>query len=67
LEGVSARIWRWIKDIQATKYEQSYTTENKNLQSELKKSTYQGDGIEDGWITYILQKRKHRDVLKIGL
>ena len=56
MKGVSAGIQTWIKDIQTTKHEHSCVTENKNIQSEFKKSLYQGDGNENGWIAYILKK-----------
>ena len=29
-------MWKWIKDIQATKHEHAFVTGNKNIQSELR-------------------------------
>ena len=31
-----AGMWKWIKDIQATKHEHASVTGNKNIQSELR-------------------------------
>ena len=56
LKGENTRIWKWIKNIQATEHEQSCVTENINIQSEFEKSTYQGNGNKNEEITYILKK-----------
>ena len=37
LKGESGGVWKWIKNIQATKHKHSAVTENKNIQSELKR------------------------------
>ena len=35
---VESGIWKWVKDIQATKHEHPSITENKNIQSELREA-----------------------------
>ena len=55
MKGESARTWKWIKDIQATKHEHSCITGNKNIQSKLQKA-HQGNGNETEWITHNLKK-----------
>ena len=57
MKGASGRIWKWIKDIQATKHEYSWVAGNENIQSEFeKKKNHQGNGNEYKCITYILEK-----------